>query len=63
MFVTKRKFEQYSEHTEREFQRLRDQYWVLSYKHRVLLDHLGLEEVETPAKTELRQKPLVGGLD
>ena len=35
---------------------LENKYWELLWKHDGLLDHLGLIEVEIPAKTELRSK-------
>lgn len=58
MFVTKKEFKRHEAHVERDLDhlrdRLRDRYWDLYHKHHALLSHLGLEEVETPAKVELR---------
>lgn len=54
MFVTKKKFGWHAEHTERELDNLRHRHLVLLNKYYALLSHLGLEEVKTPAKVELR---------
>ena len=56
MFVTKSRFDLSLKHTDAEIKSLRESYWALSLKHRTLLAHLGLTEVNVPAKTELRTK-------
>lgn len=54
MFVTRKEFERRLEYKDNEIERLRNKFWELHNAHYALLSHLGLEEVETPAKVELR---------
>ena len=52
MFITKAKLELLEEH----IKVLEDRYWFLAQRQNNLIHHLGLSEVDVPARTELRTK-------
>lgn len=60
MFVSSKRFDERLEliqkYHEQDINRLSERYWHLWHKHDTLLQHLGLSEVDVPAKTELRAK-------
>ena len=56
MFVSTRRFEARMECMVREYKDLQDRYWKLRHSHDLLLQHLGLNEVEMPRKFALVEK-------
>ena len=56
MFVTKATLDWRLEQRDRDIKALEAKYWALWHKHNLLLTHLGLTEIDVPAKTELRTK-------
>ncbi len=56
MFVTTKRFNQAMNKKENDIQYLNDRYWRLLHKYNCLIEHLGLIEVDIPAKTVLKTK-------
>ena len=56
MFVTTRRFEARMECMEREYRDLQDRYWKVWNSYYLLLQHLGLNEVERPRQVVLVKK-------
>ena len=56
MFVTRKRLDRILKQHYDSTRSLENRYWELRYKHNELLRHLGLVEVDVPAKTELRIK-------
>jgi hypothetical protein len=56
MFVTRKTLDWLLDQRDRDVKAIEDRYWKLWHKHNNLLLHLGLNEVEVPARTELRTK-------
>ena len=56
MFVTTKRFNWLMDRRDSAIQELQNKYYLLLRKHNLLLTHLGLTEVDVPAKTELRTK-------
>lgn len=56
MLVSKKRFEWEMKLIKRDVEVLNVKYWALWHKHEELLRHLGLEEIEMPAKTILASK-------
>ena len=54
MFVTQKRLDRLLRQHDESIRILENKYWDLRWKHDGLLNHLGLIEVEIPAKTELR---------
>ena len=58
MFITRKKLETLEYHIDRntkEVRELEQLYFKLVFRHRKLLSHLGLKEVEIPETTEIRK--------
>ena len=56
MFVTKKQLRATERHLLTELERAHNRYWDLFHAHRLLLEKLGLEAIEVPATTVLREK-------
>lgn len=61
MFITRKEFYEAQGRLVDAHASLYREYSSLRHKYYTLLAHLGLEEVETPAKTELKPKGVVAG--
>ena len=60
MLVSRSRFDRSLKDTDAEIKALREKYWALSLRYSNLLSHLGLTEVDVPAKTEIKTKRRAG---
>ena len=56
MFATKKQLKDTERYLSAEIERAHNRYWELWRAHRLLLEKLGLDAIEIPATTILREK-------